>query len=200
METTQLFLDSIQQADWMISMDMKDAYFHMPIHLESRAYLRFCFNQKVFQFKALCFGLSTAPQVFTRVMAPFGKIVHLAGFRIALYLDDWLMIASTKEELLRARTLVLSLAEELGILINKEKSVLEPSQVITYLGVKIDGESFWASPTEKLVNSLLSILSEFTTCEPRSAKSWQKLLGHMSSLEKLIPGPRLRMRPLQFHL
>ena len=200
METIQSVLSSIQQGDWMISMDMKDAYFHVPIHQASRPYLRFMFNRKVYQFKALCFGLSTAPQVFTRVLAPLGKIIHLAGFRIVLYLDDWLIIASSKAELLRAKTFILKLTTELGILINLEKSVLDPSQVITYLGVVIDSKTFWASPSEKRVNNALSTISEFLSCEARPVKSWQSLLGHMSSLEKFIPGARLRMRPLQFQL
>ena len=93
METTQSVISAIRREDWMVSMDMKDAYFHVPIHPESRKYLRFVFNGKTYQFRALCFGLSTAPQVFTRVLAPFAKFVHLAGIRIILYLDDWLVMA-----------------------------------------------------------------------------------------------------------
>ena len=200
METIQSVLSFIQQNDWMISMDMKDAYFHVPIHPKSRPYLRFVFNNRVFQFRALCFGLSTAPQVFTCILAPLGKIVHLAGFRIVLYLDDWLVIASTKEELLRAKQFILNLTQELGIIINKEKSMMEPSQVITYLGVKIDSKTFWAFPSEKRISNALSLLTEFLSCNIKPAKAWQCLLGHMSSLEKLVPGARLRMRTMQFHL
>ena len=114
METPQTVQEAIREGDWMISLDMSDAYFHVPIHPQSRRYLRFVFNKKIYQFKVLCFGLSTAPQVFTRVMAPLGKIVHLAGFRMVLYLDDWLVIASSRNEMLRAREFVLKLAEELG--------------------------------------------------------------------------------------
>ena len=200
METIQSVLDSIQQDDWMISIDMKDAYFHVPIHPESRPYLRFCFDNKIFQFRALCFGLSTAPQVFTRVLAPLSKIVHLAGFRMILYLDDWLVIGKTKEELLKAKKFILNLVQELGIVLNLEKSVLEPSQVTSYLGVQINSSTLWASPTEKRVNNALSLISEFVSCGAKPAKSWQSLLGHMSSLEKLVPGARIRMRSLQFHL
>ena len=93
METTQSVLSSIRQGDWMISVDMKDAYFHIPVHPRSRKFLRFVFNNQTYQFRALCFGLSTAPQVFTRVLAPLAKFVHLAGIRIILYLDDWLILA-----------------------------------------------------------------------------------------------------------
>ena len=35
---------------------------------------------KVYRFSALCFGLSAAPQVFTRVMAPVRSFLHSLGF------------------------------------------------------------------------------------------------------------------------
>ena len=46
---------------------------------------------EVYQFKVLCFGLSTAPQVFTRVMAPMSAILHRMGVQLRRYLDDWLL-------------------------------------------------------------------------------------------------------------
>ena len=36
METPQSVLRSIRQGDWMISLDLQDAYLQVPIHLESR--------------------------------------------------------------------------------------------------------------------------------------------------------------------
>ena len=57
MESNQSVLNSIQRDDWLVSMDMKDAYFHIPIHQQSRKYLRFVFHGKNYQFRALCFGI-----------------------------------------------------------------------------------------------------------------------------------------------
>ena len=82
METLQSVLLSVQRGDWMVSLDLKDAYLQVPIHPDSRKYLRFVASGRVYQFKALCVGLSTAPQVFTRVMAPVSVILHHAGIRI----------------------------------------------------------------------------------------------------------------------
>ena len=44
-------------------MDLKDAYFHVRVVPAHRQYLRFN------QFKALPFGLSWAPRVFTKTLA-----------------------------------------------------------------------------------------------------------------------------------
>ena len=82
METIQSVLLSVRQGDWMASIDLKEAYLQVPVHPASRRFLRFVFRGSVYQFKALCFGLSTAPQVFSRVMAPVSAILHSLGIRM----------------------------------------------------------------------------------------------------------------------
>ena len=99
METAQSVLQSLRPGDWMVSLDLQDAYLQVPVHAASRCYLRFCVGDAVFQFRALCFGLSSAPQVFTRVMAPILSIMHRHGFRLLRYLDNWLVLGSTFQEL-----------------------------------------------------------------------------------------------------
>ena len=82
MEIIQSVILSVRQGDWMASIDLKEAYLQVPVHPESRPFLRFVSKGHVFQFKALCFGLSTAPQVFSRVMAPVSAILHAMGIRM----------------------------------------------------------------------------------------------------------------------
>ena len=151
METIQSVLLSIRPGDWMASIDLREAYLQVPVHPVSRPFLRFVSNGRVYQFKALCFGLSTAPQVFTRVMAPVSAILHSLGIRMRRYLDDWLVQSSSRESLLR---MVLDLCRELGIVVNPEKSNLVPSQVIQYLGVIINTQSFLASPSPRIQTSI----------------------------------------------
>ena len=69
METVASVLLSVREGDFLASLDLKDVYFQIPIHRSSRKLLRFMLEGTVYQFRALCFGLSTAPQVFTRVFA-----------------------------------------------------------------------------------------------------------------------------------
>jgi hypothetical protein len=58
-------LGSVQKGQWTSSLDRKDAYFHIPIPLDSRRYLRFLHQGVIWQFRALPFGLSTAPRIIT---------------------------------------------------------------------------------------------------------------------------------------
>ena len=68
METPESIRTSLIPGEWVSSIDLSDAYLHIPIHPNSRKYLRFCHRSQVFQFTSLPFGLATAPQVFTMIV------------------------------------------------------------------------------------------------------------------------------------
>ena len=137
METPRSVLNSIHPGDWMISLDLQDAYLQVPVHHDSRRFLRFVLDGKPFQFRVLCFSLTTAPQVFTRIMAPVSAILHRHGVRMLRYLDDWLILASSEIACLQSRDRLLAVCTELGIQVNLTKSSLVPSQSIVYLGMEI---------------------------------------------------------------
>ena len=156
----------------MASIDLREAYLPVPVHPASRHFLRFVFRDTVYQFKALCFGLSTAPQVFTWVMAPVSAILHSLGIHMCRYLDDWLVQSSSQESLLEDLQTVLRLCHELGIVINPKKSNLIPSQVVQYLWVVIDSTSFRASPSVDRISRLQSTAAVFLSCASASRRSF----------------------------
>ena len=80
---------------------------HIPIHSQSRKYMRFHLQGRSYQFKALPFGLSTAPMEFTVVAKEVKLMALQKGIRIHQYLDDWLVRASTHDACLQhTQTLV----------------------------------------------------------------------------------------------
>ena len=200
METPRSVLNSIHPGDWMISLDLQDAYLQVPVHHDSRRYLRFVVDEKTFQFRVLCFGLTTAPQVFMRIMAPVSAILHRHGVRMLRYLDDWLILASSKIACLQSRDRLLSVCTELGIQVNLTKSSLVPSQSIVYLGMEIHSLPFIARPTPARANNLIRLIEEFLSTPSPPASLWRRLLGHLSSLILLVSGGMIRMRLLQLCL
>ena len=135
------FLDSpLSEGDFLASLDLKDVYFQIPIHLSSRELLRFTSEETVYQLRALCFGLLTASQVFTRVFVAVSAWAHSHGIRLPRYLDDWLVLSSLEREAKQSVQSLLSLCRTLGIVIS-EKSDLVPSQTAKYLGMTIDTEA-----------------------------------------------------------
>ena len=200
METVASVLLSVREGDFLASLDLKDAYFQIPIHGSSRKLLRFMSEGTVYQFKALCFGLSTAPQVFTRVFAAVSAWAHARGIRLLRYLDDWLVLSSSEKKAKESIRELLSLCRTLGIVINEKKSDLVPSQSAKYLGMAIDTGAGKVFPSLARVEKFLTVAERFCTMQSPPVQLWQVVLGHLASLERLVPHSRLRMRSLQWHL
>ncbi len=56
-----------RQGYWFTTVDLQDAYFHIPIHKDQKKYLRFYFQGNAYEYNVLPFGLSLAPRTFTNV-------------------------------------------------------------------------------------------------------------------------------------
>ncbi|VDI49055.1 Hypothetical predicted protein [Mytilus galloprovincialis] len=93
MDSLSTVLNLVKQGDWGISLDLKDAYLHVPIYKTHKKYLRFCLkNGRALQFKALPFGPTSAPRVFTKIVAVVAAHLRSRGIRLVVYLDDWFLI------------------------------------------------------------------------------------------------------------
>ena len=75
-----------------------------------------------------------------------------------------------------------------------------PSQTAKYLGMTIDTEAGKVFPSLVRVEKFLTVAERFCTMDAPPAQLWQVTLGHLASLEWLVPHGRLRMRSLQWHL
>ena len=124
MDTLAKTLNLIKVEDWAISLDLKDAYFHIPIQPHNRQFLRFSILNTQYQFKAMCFGPTQAPRVFMNVVSVVTAYLRMHNIRLVAYLDDWLILNNQKEMLLRDREKVLNLLTQLGFIINAQKSQL----------------------------------------------------------------------------
>ena len=163
METLETIRTSLQQGKWVTSIDFKDAYFHIPIQEQSRKYLRFHVEGRTYQFKALPFGLSTAPMESTVVAKEVKLMATHKGIRIHQYLDDWLVRAKSHQTCLQHTQTVVTMCRDLGGLVNVEKSELEPKQVFDFVGYQFDLRSGRVQPTpdrwQNLQEKILSLLS-----------------------------------------
>ena len=61
METPESIGTPLQKSEWVVSIDFWDPYFHIPLNPQCRKNLGFHVQVQFYQFKALPFGMSTAP-------------------------------------------------------------------------------------------------------------------------------------------
>ena len=199
METLASILPYLNPGDWTVSIDLKDAYHHVPIAATSRDLLGFTFNGDVYRFKALPFGLKPAPRLFTRLVGCVAAFLRQRGLRIFCYLDDWLLVANSPALLRQHLALLLHTVQALGFIINWDKSELIPTQCPNFLGATIDIPRQLARPSERRIATIAAAARLLSSRRQAPAKQWLQFLGYLSSLVDVLPDCRLLMRPLQLH-
>ena len=141
MEGIHTLREIVAQDEWLAKLDLKDAYFTVPIHRDHWKFLRFMVDQVRYQFTRLPFGLSCAPWAFTKVLKPVSAFLRSVGVRLIVYIDDILVIGKTPDEVQNHVEALIALLEGLGFIVNVEKSVLTPSQQIEFLGLLLNTAS-----------------------------------------------------------
>ena len=88
MENIDHICKLLEPDDFMLSIDLADLFFSIPVHDGFKQYLCFNFNNQVYQFNVLPFGLISSPRIFSKILKPV--IVCLRnnyGMKISFYLD-----------------------------------------------------------------------------------------------------------------
>ena len=58
----------LRKGDFMVKIDLKDAYFTVPVWKNHQKFLRFVWKETMYGFACLLFGLASALRVFTKFM------------------------------------------------------------------------------------------------------------------------------------
>ena len=138
MSTLKDVSQTIRQDDWSITVDLKDAFLHIPIHSEYHRFLQFQWKGRTYQFCRLPFGLTSSPQVFTDITRPLMEECRLRVIHVIFYLDDFLVLADSYRQASAHRDVLLSLLCRGGFRRSPTKCRLTPTQVFPYLGLEWD--------------------------------------------------------------
>lgn len=198
MEGLHTLKDLVKPGDWMAKIDLKDAYFTIPIQVAHRKLLRFHFDGKAFQFNCLPFGLTSAPWVFTKTLKPVMALLRELGVRLIIYIDDILILGESTQQVEDHAAALVFLLEHLGFIINSKKSLLSPTQVMEFLGVLVNTlEMELKLPGEKLrkIRQEASKLKEEGLMI--TARELSRLLGKMNATAPVIHPAPLFCRHLQ---
>jgi len=156
MENLFSVLKLMEKNCFMASIDLKDAYYSVNIHESYRKYLRFLWNDRLYQFTCLPNGLTSAPRWFTKLMKPIFSKLRNQGFISVYYLDDTWLMGKTELDCGKNIEATCKLLKETGFLLNLEKSHMQPSQIVNFLGFQLNSINMTVNLTsdkrEKIVN------------------------------------------------
>ena len=197
MEGIHMLRDLLRKGDFMVKIDLKDAYFTVPVWKNHQKFLRFVWKETMYEFACLPFGLASAPRVFTKLIKPVVALLRQLGIRLIVYLDDMLIMAQSRDIALQHASTALDLLQGLGFMINYLKSVLVPSTRMEFLGFVVDSLTLsLAHPREK-IRKVRKECQTLLDSPLVTVRQLAKLLGHLTStIQAVFPGP-LHFRHLQ---
>ncbi|XP_053698701.1 uncharacterized protein LOC128745649 [Sabethes cyaneus] len=156
-------------------VDLKDAYFQIPLKEECRDYTAFRTPQGLFRFKVCPFGLTNAPFTMCRLMD------RVIGFdlepNVFVYLDDIVIATKTFQEHVRLLRIVANRLTKANLTISLDKSRFCRKQV-TYLGYLLTEEGV------AIDNGRIAPILNYA--RPRNVKDIRRLLGLAGFYQRFI--------------
>ena len=125
----------------MVSIDLKDAYYSVPVADEDRKLLKFQWGDRYFQFTCLLNGLACAPRLFTKLLKPVYTHIRYMGHTCIGHIDDSLLVGY---EFTACKKNVFDTVDtfcSLGFIVHPDKSIFEPTQEIEFLGFLLNSVS-----------------------------------------------------------
>ncbi|XP_064467818.1 uncharacterized protein LOC135378673 [Ornithodoros turicata] len=196
MEGWDTVKDLLLQGDYLVRIDLKDAYLSVPIAKRDRPWLCFLHQGRCYQWNVLPFGLCSAPRVFTKIMKPIVAHLRSQGIRLVIFLDDILLMDQSPGRLRSSMQIVVNLLHSLGFVINQTKSHLTPTRTLTFLGFEIMTVPLaLCLPVDKrlaIKQEIDSILGESI-----GVRALASLIGRLNATSLAVLAAPLHLRSLQ---
>ena len=179
MESIHTCTQLMRQGCYMASIDLKDAYYLVPIHTEHQKYLKFMWKGVLYQFTCLAQGLSSAPRLFTKLMKPVLSNLRGKKHISSGYIDDPLLIGYSTIDCKTNIEDTLQCFHDLGLLTHDDKSVMTPTQIIQHLGSVLHSIDMTVSISVEKHNQLCDVATTILQQNMPSIQSVAQLIGMM---------------------
>ena len=196
MESIKTARNMIRKNMWMASVDLKDAYYTVPIHPNHQKYLKFLWKVP-YKFVAMPNGYSPAMLKFTKLLKPpFAKLREM-GHSSVVYVDDNLLTGDSLYDCYHNITETTKLLTELGFTIHLEKSILIPTQEITFLGFIINSKDMTIRLTPEKKDKIVNLCSSFKKKTSPSIRELASVIGNLVAAMEAVPYGKLHYRQLE---
>jgi hypothetical protein len=167
---------------WMASIDLKDAYYSVPIHHTCQKYLKFAWNGKYYKFLTFCNGLSCCPLFFTKVIKTAFSKLRAQGFESVIYIDDFYLQGDNFIDCVDNVKHTIEHLSALGFVIHPDKSVFFPTQCITFLGFILDSKSMLVKLTQEKADNIRALCNVILMNEYNTIRKVCELIGTLVSV------------------
>ena len=187
--------EEIKFNDRLVTYDLKDGFFHIPVNSEFYKYLGIQWNHKFYVWTVLPFGLKCSPYFFYKVLRPIVQYLRENNIRVVFYVDDAILMCQEKY-VTDHMDFIEHTLQDLGFVINWEKSQIVPSTSKLFIGYIVDsvgdGKYPWIKVPRKKIRKLKRDIRNVLSNKRCTAKLLACIAGQCVSMTKaIIPGKLL---------
>lgn len=184
MRTIEEIATRMPNAKFFSVLDASSGYWQVQLDPESAQLCTFNTPFGRYKFKRLPFGLSSAPDVFQRVMSEMFEDIE----GVEVVVDDILVWGTTEEQHDARLRQVLERAQVHNLKLNETKCHIK-QQEVSYIGHVLTKEGLKPDPKKtEAINSMST---------PKNKEELQRFLGMITYLAKFIPNLSQAAEPLR---
>ena len=195
-ESLQNILQMVKSGVWMASVDLKDAYYSVPINKEYQKYLKFPWKYPL-KFIVMPNGYGPVMRAFTKLMKPTFSFLRSEGYLSVIYVDDCYLQGDSFTKCAENVIRTIDILGGLGFYIKIEKSEIIPEEQITFLGVIIDSLHMKITLTNEKKQKILKLCTAARLAHTLTIRELAKLIGNLVASMEAVPYGRLFYRQLE---
>jgi hypothetical protein len=182
---------------FMASIDLKDAYYCLPVADHHQRYLKFYWKSKIYRYKACPMGLCMSPRLFTKVLKPLFSHLRQMGHQSVIYIDDTYLQGETVEACNKNVIATANILREYGFVINPEKSVFNATQELEFLGFILNSVDMTVSITKDKSDKIMSICKSFLRSGKNTIRELCTVIGNLVASFPAVTHGKLFYRQLE---
>jgi len=93
---------------WILTLNLAQGYHHVPMADSAKGWLAFRVNGQWYRYRVLPFGLKWSPWIFTKLTRVMLQYWRSLGVMVTVYMDDFTVVAATRDELLMVRDTIIA--------------------------------------------------------------------------------------------
>ena len=181
--------DLLEKHWFMASIDLRNAFFSIPMNESFTKFLKFRFEDQMFKFEVLPMGFRDSPRLFCKILKPVLAHLRKKGFISSVYIDDFFLTGPTFEECSLNVKVTLNLLQSLGFNIS-QKSCLVPTQCLHHLGFMIDSVNMRICLHSDKKSNILNMLINALNTPCISIKMLASIIGTLvATFQGILYGP-----------
>jgi hypothetical protein len=180
----------------MGQIDLTDAYRILPVRPDQWQLLCFELDGEVFMETRVCFGLRSAPRIFSALGGMMDWLLRnvLQVPRTKNYLDDWLLARRGMRRANASMRIALLMFRLLGVGVN-EKKLVWATQVAVFLGIEVDTVMFTLGLSKERLERLAELLDDWLVDDKRfTRKELESLTGSLTFAMRVVAPGRMFLR------